>query len=303
MDYLKKIKIVGARQYDLVKDICHAVKDGDKAALRAAAIQIARELPPKAILVPVPSHTGRATYTLELCNAIKDEMKKRGMTDTYVADSLTVKPHPSLCELKQQGKDVFDVDIRVDWISNSQRMLLRTFNNSNGHPVFLVDNVIDTGKTARSCIRHILSSNFFEGIAVAAIGNTFRSDISRQHGPMVFLRNTLHGRKVTVINLAGGLASVRVSMDDENPSMARIDDLMVHEAARGEGIGNELLTHALIEAAMLGARRAFLKAEKSSWIPGWCKKHGFTEKETDENGQVILTYDRLENIFNDLQKK
>ena len=87
------------------------------------------------------------------------------------------------------------------------------------------------------------------------------------------------GRSVTVI-LAGGYASVKVSVEDDDRSVALISDLIVHPERRGEGLGNLLLEKACLEAAAMGAKKVLLSVEPDSWMVGWYRRHGFTERGT-----------------------
>ena len=54
-------------------ETAHAMKEGANWAIYKAAAEMVKYIPTNAVLVPMPSHTGRATYTLELCKRIARE--------------------------------------------------------------------------------------------------------------------------------------------------------------------------------------------------------------------------------------
>lgn len=110
--------------------LCHAAKDGSMEALdiMAKAIATSEQIPQNAVLVPVPQHTGRAGYTRILAEKISL------ITGAEVYDVLACKPHDSTYEAKKKG-------IEPDF------SFFLTGNIPSGRPVYLVDNVISTGRT------------------------------------------------------------------------------------------------------------------------------------------------------------
>lgn len=57
---------LGAAYTRQISHLAHAVKDGDSDAIDQASLMLAKFVPPKSVLIPIPSHTGEATYTLKL---------------------------------------------------------------------------------------------------------------------------------------------------------------------------------------------------------------------------------------------
>ena len=165
----KELKIIGARPYMEVRDLCHKVKEGYLEAIKEAAASLAASLPDECILVPVPGHDGRATYTARLATKIWDEMNLSGKKPCYI-DALAADPHPSFCELKHRGEPTDTVKLNTRILARSKKAV-RQHCIEKGMPVILIDNVVDTGKTARSAMSPFLSMGI-ENIKVAAIGDT-----------------------------------------------------------------------------------------------------------------------------------
>ena len=113
--------------------------------------------------MPIPSHTGRATDTLTLAKAIRDALAEKGLR-APVIDGLECDPHESLCELKHRDggdPDKTEIRTRVRELSLYEYLMDNT-------PVYLVDNVVDTGKTARAALRVLPADG------IIAIGTTGR---------------------------------------------------------------------------------------------------------------------------------
>lgn len=150
----KDITIAGARPYAEVRKDCHAVKQSrtvkDRTLTRCAR-RIAASLPEgEWFLVPAPSHRGKAEDSLLLATAIATEYNRLHDGFAVVCNILECEPHPSLCDEKHAGRDVSCVDIRVRLkdVPVAYALSLRT-----DLPAWLVDNVVDTGRTARACMR------------------------------------------------------------------------------------------------------------------------------------------------------
>lgn len=178
-----------------VREICHRVKEGDRAALKEMAASILKDnfIPERSILIPAPSHTGRATYTLELSRLIAEK------TGAKVQDILRCKPHISRYEEKKRGID-----------SKFEFYLIRPLIKAD--KTFFVDNVISTGKTfsaARELIGNTLiplvysidstrvDKKYFKGVDmyVNQQSNSFRpSDCGCSHetNPKQSHRDSLH---------------------------------------------------------------------------------------------------------------
>jgi len=117
------------------RELCHAAKDGDIDAIMRMAREMCRYVSPEDILVPVPSHTGRATMTLELAKQIAWNSGAR------VEDVLVGSSRKSLYELKKEG-----VEVPEGFFG------LRLVRPVEGR-IWLVDNVVATGSTAREALK------------------------------------------------------------------------------------------------------------------------------------------------------
>ena len=160
-----KIRVIGALPYEKVRDDCHAVKAGDQEAIRRHAARIAAALPDRSLLIPIPSHTGRATYTSRLAWAIVREARPL-RKECFIRDVAICTPRESLCTLKQSGRDISKAKVEFRFRNEAfNKKELEYFRNSGFRQV-LVDNVMDTGTTAMAMMRLIGDA------VVAAIGDT-----------------------------------------------------------------------------------------------------------------------------------
>ena len=135
--------------------ICHAMKGGSHSAILQAAAEMSlliKELAKDSVLVPVPSHLGYATYTLELAK----EVAKR--TGIRVADVLKGEHRRTLYEMKASGevipKDYLKMHIQGHLPSER---------------IILVDNVLATGQTAQVALEAVRSADL---LVYAVDGNT-----------------------------------------------------------------------------------------------------------------------------------
>ena len=161
-----EIAVIGSRPYDEVRELCHKVKDGDPEAVRLAARMLYDALPEKTNLICTPSHDGRPTYIEALAESIIAISRVKGDKTVFICTSLRCYPHRSLCEAKHEGEDVSSIDIRCFWNTNAGKELALSYLRKEFCPV-LLDNVIDSGKTARACLDVL-----WPGTMVAVIGDT-----------------------------------------------------------------------------------------------------------------------------------
>lgn len=139
--------------YEKVRSLCHKVKEGDENAINTAAKMLAKALPKSnVVLIPVPGHTGKADYTLKLAKAIRKNSDTKYIT--AICSCLRSNCHESLCEAKHQEKNINHITIKISFTDKITRTLYNTYLQNDFVPV-LVDNVIDTGKTMRECIKLI----------------------------------------------------------------------------------------------------------------------------------------------------
>jgi hypothetical protein len=165
-----KIRILGARPYDEVREDCKAAKTATRPtdpAVTRCARRIAASLG-DCILVPIPSHEGQATHTLALAEAIAAILWEKGKV-SVVADALECEPHESVWERKAAG--TYDGPKHYGVSAEFNYDYSKIVRNSElpaglRLPVYLVDDVVNTGYTASSYMRLIRTDG------IAAIGYT-----------------------------------------------------------------------------------------------------------------------------------
>lgn len=165
---MRSIDVFGALPYEEVREDCRSLKTG-LASRNPTTVRCARRIAERmrcgrCLLVPVPSHLGPAVGTLQLAMAIAEEINRRDDGPAYVCDILESDPHPSLCEVKRSGGDPGAVAFKVRLKAMPAALSLRDHPHL---PVYLVDNVVDTGHTARACLEALPSAS-----GVIAVGDT-----------------------------------------------------------------------------------------------------------------------------------
>lgn len=73
--------------------------------------------------------------------------------------------------------------------------------------------------------------------------------------------------------------------DDRNTMY--LSNVKVNQSARGNGLGNRILTIANEEAKKHGYTVICLKVLKSSWVHGWYENHGYSDMCYDEDNNYI----------------
>lgn len=123
------------RYYDGINQwVAHKMKEGDSDAINYAARRMALLLPSDAVIVPIPGHHGKAVQTLSLAQAISN------YTKLPIADILIGNDRESCYEAK----------LRNQYLSEGQIGFRCTTPLPQGKIPYLVDNVVDTGATARA---------------------------------------------------------------------------------------------------------------------------------------------------------
>lgn len=172
MSNLSPFSVIGARPYEEVRADCYAVKDAkgplDPVMRRCAERIVDGMLPGSCFLVPVPGHYGIATDSCSLAWAVAAEFNRRYRTSggsAVLCDVLECDPHLSLCEAKHTGVDPEGIDLHFRL---RDVPIARLLAERPEVPVFLVDNVVDTGHTVRACLSAISARG------VVAVGDTGR---------------------------------------------------------------------------------------------------------------------------------
>lgn len=146
-----------------------------KKAIRAAAMEMAVLLPKDAVLVPIPSHLGYATSTLELATEIS-KISKHPVLDILKGDNV------SSFEQKRRGEKP-----EIRFVTHEKR--------PSGTIVY-VDNVIASGATAKAAIE------VFDGIVLCyvAVKSAFKEKLVKVN-PRMF-GNNMFSRNVNMIKSA-----------------------------------------------------------------------------------------------------
>lgn len=142
-------------------ETAHAMKNGERWAIFKAAAAMVQYIPTNAVLVPMPSHTGRATYTLELCRMLAKE------TAAEVRDILRGSERETLYTLKKQGRHIMPkkLGFYVTEPAPTDRRIL------------IIDNVVATGTTAAAAVQAVGRGIVFA--YAAATNSQTRPDLKR----------------------------------------------------------------------------------------------------------------------------
>ena len=129
---------VSVGNYNQLKRLAKGVKTRDPKIIQEAAELIAPLIPENAVLIPAPSHTGRATDMLDLANALAE------ITKAEVADILQSAPRTSQYQQKKETG-----------VPMSSKNLGITLNGvvPEGKVPVVIDNVVDSGNTAEACVQ------------------------------------------------------------------------------------------------------------------------------------------------------
>lgn len=135
----KGLEILALGDYSAYRDICHKVKTSYRPFVREAAGMMAASLsfPSDGILIPMPSHLGYATDTLDLCKELSS------MTGLPVMDILHGDIRESVHNLKSVTGEI-PADVSLGFrLTRDVPVGLRPL---------VVDNVIGTGFTMKAAL-------------------------------------------------------------------------------------------------------------------------------------------------------
>ena len=117
--------------------LAYGLKVPTREAIRVAAAELARLIPPRAFLVPIPSSDGTVSVNRRLCLAIA-----RRTCGLYAVALGRRAPVESSCVRAKAG---------LHRLSPRQHQMIRVRELPAGaRPVFLVDNVVTSGNTLRA---------------------------------------------------------------------------------------------------------------------------------------------------------
>ena len=117
--------------------VAHKLKEGDTDCFNYAARQMAGLLPKNAVLVPIPGRHGMADQTKQLCRDIAS------YTKLPVVDALRGNDRESQYEAKYKGRSLTEEQLGYRQIANIPQ----------GRIPYLIDNVVDTGTTAKAAVK------------------------------------------------------------------------------------------------------------------------------------------------------
>lgn len=142
-------------------ETAHAMKEGANWAIIRAAREMVQYIPTNAVLIPMPSHTGRATYTKELCRLIARE------TAAEVRDILRGSERETLYNLKKQGRHIMPKKLGF-YVTEPAPTDKR---------ILIIDNVVATGTTAAAAVQAVGRGIVFA--YAAATNSQTRHDLIR----------------------------------------------------------------------------------------------------------------------------
>ena len=130
-------KIIWLARYEgFFRHICRGIRNGDGTCIKQSAHFYAAMLPERAVVIPMPGHTGEATTMLQVAKEISKIRK-----DIRVWNGLHAVPHVSNYAQKRIG-------IVPDPVKMTARRLLL----KRGEKPCIIDNVIVSGVTAQAAL-------------------------------------------------------------------------------------------------------------------------------------------------------
>lgn len=117
--------------------VAHKIKEGDSDAIEYAAKQMGLILPGNSVLIPIPGHLGYPKETMALAEAISRN------TRHPIADILRGNKRESQYEAKYRGYTLSQEEMGFERIASIP----------DGKQPVLIDNVVDTGTTAKAAFK------------------------------------------------------------------------------------------------------------------------------------------------------
>lgn len=117
--------------------VAHKLKEGDTDAFDYAARQMVKLLPKNAVLIPIPGRHGTPDQTMKLCKNIAS------YTHLPILDALRGNERESQYEAKYKGR----------YLTEEQLGYRRIATIPTGRIPYLIDNVVDTGTTAKAAVK------------------------------------------------------------------------------------------------------------------------------------------------------
>lgn len=126
--------------YDGINNwLCHKLKENDPQVIEYCARQLAKMLPENAVIVPIPGHHGFAFQTLYLARSISEQSNG----NIPVANVLKGVNRVSNYQAKKGGQP----------LSAEELGFCQVCALPKGKVPYLLDNVVDTGATAKAAVK------------------------------------------------------------------------------------------------------------------------------------------------------
>lgn len=94
--------------------------------------------------------------------------------------------------------------------------------------------------------------------------------------------------KKTIITTDDGFGVIALDIENEQPHVGFIHDLVVDESKRKQGIGTQLIDAVIDCAKDMGCGTVVLWCEPILWLHQWYKRKGFIETEIGEYGYARM---------------
>ena len=149
------MRIIYAKNYNEVRDLCHNVKESKPCpGLPVFYDEASAAMPVKAVLVPMPGSGGIASYTNDMAHELAMSINRQSCGKTAVVlNCLVGSVRDSVCRRKEAGEPFDDIEFGFRFVNEEAKVRLEKFIRA-GWDVILVDNVIDTGTTARAAMQN-----------------------------------------------------------------------------------------------------------------------------------------------------
>jgi hypothetical protein len=144
---LETLASLGGNYAKRIRYLCHAIKEGDIVAIDEASLIMAKYVPSGSILITIPSHGGKATYTLKLAQFIAKRSKSK------VMDILSSPSRERMYNIKMRNVDIQNVNLNFTsaaYYDGSIASRLSSVRN-----VILIDNVVSSGVTYEQAQKEI----------------------------------------------------------------------------------------------------------------------------------------------------
>lgn len=231
-----------------VRKVAYGLKAGLADDIAKAAPEMARMVPSDAVLVPMPSHNGYAEETIPLANAIAK------IANVPVANVLKGKKRISMYDAKKSHT-----------IPSRKELALSVKGDlPKGRRVFVVDNVVNTGMTAREAVdaldgKAVVISYAYSDADIAKVGGLKIADITYDNGRLIPLSSRFDAENSNVLfseiaPLEGGISQLYTgsAADYEKPSLLKV----------GTGEGSQVYGWGLYASDRRGVAEGYANSER-----------------------------------------